>query len=69
MDRKLKCKYWTNNNHPLLVLQPAKVEELVASPHLVRFHNVISDAEIAHIKSIAKPRVGVKFVGLHLSKL
>nr|CAB3264618.1 prolyl 4-hydroxylase subunit alpha-1-like [Phallusia mammillata] len=57
VEKKLKCKYWTNNNHPLLILQPAKLEELWPSPHLVRFHDVLSDQEIAQIKAMAKPRL------------
>jgi len=58
VERRLKCRYWTNGNHPRLILQPAKLEELWHSPHVVRFHNIITDQEIADIKSIAKPRVG-----------
>lgn len=57
IEKRLKCYLWTNNNHPRLVFQPVKLEELWNSPHLVRFYDVMSDDEIAVIKSIAKPRV------------
>ncbi|XP_076818288.1 prolyl 4-hydroxylase subunit alpha-1-like [Clavelina lepadiformis] len=57
IEKKLKCYYWTNNNHPRLILQPTKLEELWHSPHLVRFHDVITDKEVEEIKAVAKPRL------------
>ncbi|XP_078483537.1 prolyl 4-hydroxylase subunit alpha-1-like [Ciona intestinalis] len=57
VERKLKCYLYTNNGHPRLLLQPVKLEELWHSPHLVRFHGIMSDKEIAMIKSLAKPRL------------
>jgi len=53
--RNLKCKLWTNSNHPRLILQPVKLEELWHSPQVVRFLDIISDEEMAEIKRIAKP--------------
>jgi len=57
IEKQLKCYYWTNNNQPRLLLSPAKLEEMYPSPHIVRFHDVISDYEIDVIKRIAKPRL------------
>ena len=53
---KLVCRYKTNN-HPLLLIAPAKEEEIYLDPYLVVYHNVISDQEVAVIKSIATPKV------------
>jgi len=57
VTKNLKCRYWTNNNHPRLTLQPVKLEELWHSPQVVRFLDIISDEDIAEIKKIAKPEL------------
>lgn len=54
---KLVCRYKTNND-PLLLINPAKEEEIYLDPYLVAYHNVISDYELAVIKSIATPKLG-----------
>lgn len=54
---KLVCRYKTNN-HPLLILSPAKEEEIYLDPYLVIYHNVITDYEVSVIKSIATPKLG-----------
>ncbi|BFZ17688.1 hypothetical protein BsWGS_20727 [Bradybaena similaris] len=53
---KLVCRYVTNN-HPLLLLQPAKEEMVHWNPFLVIYHDVMSDAEIKQIKQMATPRL------------
>ncbi|CAG2221625.1 P4HA [Mytilus edulis] len=56
-QHKLVCRYKTNND-PLLLINPAKEEEIYLDPYLVAYHNVISDYELAVIKSIATPKLG-----------
>jgi prolyl 4-hydroxylase len=53
---KLKCRY-VHNNHPLLLLQPVKEEEMHLDPLLVLYHDMLSDQEISDIKMLATPRV------------
>uniref|UniRef100_UPI00398EDF6A prolyl 4-hydroxylase subunit alpha-2-like isoform X2 n=1 Tax=Pristiophorus japonicus TaxID=55135 RepID=UPI00398EDF6A len=55
-QRKLFCRYH-NNNHPRLIIAPIKEEDEWDSPHIVRYHEVLSNAEIERIKEIAKPRL------------
>ena len=57
----LRCRFVTNDD-PFLVVAPFKVEELNLSPYIVVFHDVLSDSEIATIKSLSKPRVSVWFI-------
>ncbi|XP_076073308.1 prolyl 4-hydroxylase subunit alpha-2-like isoform X1 [Mytilus galloprovincialis] len=56
-QHKLVCRYKTNND-PLLLINPAKEEEIYLDPYLVAYHDVISDYELAVIKSIATPKLG-----------
>ena len=58
-EHKLKCFYTTNGNNPLLMLAPAKVEQLYHSPDLVQFHDVVSDNEIELIKNLSTPIVSI----------
>lgn len=59
-DRPLSCYYETNED-PLLILAPAKVEELTDKSLGLRFyHHVISDAEIEVFKRIASKKVTFK---------
>jgi prolyl 4-hydroxylase len=53
---KLFCRYRTNN-HPLLLLQPAKEEIVHFNPFVTIFHHVVSDEEIRQIKHLATPRL------------
>lgn len=53
---KLKCKYVTNNK-PFLLIAPFKVEELSIEPKILRFYDVMSDAEIEKLKELTFPRV------------
>ncbi|XP_060574023.1 prolyl 4-hydroxylase subunit alpha-1-like isoform X2 [Ruditapes philippinarum] len=54
---KLFCRYRTNN-HPLLIISPAKEEVLYLNPFLSVFHNSISDREIKLIQTLATPKLG-----------
>ncbi|RUS89704.1 hypothetical protein EGW08_002522 [Elysia chlorotica] len=53
---RLTCRYVTNG-HPLLILQPAKEEEMHLDPWIVVYHDIMSDAEIRQIKRLATPRL------------
>ena len=52
----LHCKFDASNN-PRLLLSPARVELLCVVPRVELLHEVISDAEIAHVKRLARPLV------------
>ncbi|XP_072368739.1 prolyl 4-hydroxylase subunit alpha-2-like isoform X2 [Scyliorhinus torazame] len=54
-QRKLFCRYHNNNKHPRLIIAPLKEEDEWDSPRIVRYHEMLSDAEIEKIKEIAKP--------------
>ncbi|XP_032885765.1 prolyl 4-hydroxylase subunit alpha-2 isoform X3 [Amblyraja radiata] len=56
-QKRLFCRYHNNNNHPRLLFAPIKEEDEWDSPHIVRYHEVLSDAEIERIKELAKPRL------------
>ena len=50
----LHCFYYHGkSDNFFLQLGPVKTEVLYNSPHIVRFYDVYSDAEIEHIKSVA----------------
>ncbi|GFR74347.1 prolyl 4-hydroxylase subunit alpha-1 [Elysia marginata] len=53
---RLKCQYVTNN-HPLLLLQPAKEEEMHLDPWIVVYHDIMSEEEMRQIKRLATPRL------------
>ncbi|CAG4974243.1 unnamed protein product [Parnassius apollo] len=55
ISKKLKCSYLTEN-HPFLKLAPIKMEQVYIAPDVFLFHQVMSDEEIEHIKTMAKPR-------------
>lgn len=45
-------------DNPLLMLAPAKIEEMYKDPGLVIYHDVISDREMDLVKGLATPLVG-----------
>ncbi|KAJ8266831.1 hypothetical protein GJAV_G00135170 [Gymnothorax javanicus] len=53
----LFCRYHDGNRNPRLLLAPMKEEDEWDSPHIVRYLNALSDAEIEKIKELAKPRL------------
>ena len=55
---RLTCR-WETNNKPLLMIQPAKLEEVHLKPWIVLYHGLLSDQEIETIKKIALPRVSM----------
>uniref|UniRef100_H2ZIE7 procollagen-proline 4-dioxygenase n=1 Tax=Ciona savignyi TaxID=51511 RepID=H2ZIE7_CIOSA len=57
VKKQLKCYYFTNKQHPRLLLSPIKLEELWNFPHIVRFHDIVSDKEANAIIELAKPQV------------
>jgi hypothetical protein len=57
---KLKCRYLTNGN-PFLLIGPIKQEEILDSPGIWVFHDVISDSKIDLMKSLALPKVKFAF--------
>lgn len=55
-EAKLFCRY-RHNNHPYLLLQPAKEEQVLDEPVVFLFHDILTDSDIAEIQSLALPRV------------
>lgn len=55
MLRQLKCFY--SSPHSYLKLQPIKSESVHLDPDVIVYHDIISDAEIAVVKSLAAPRL------------
>lgn len=53
---KLKCRY-VNKGKPYLLIAPLKEEEALLDPRIVLYREVMSDAEIETIQTLAKPRV------------
>ena len=53
---ELHCEFDTCND-PRLLLSPARVELLCVEPRVELLHEVLSDAEIAHVKRLARPLV------------
>ncbi|XP_006783741.1 prolyl 4-hydroxylase subunit alpha-1b isoform X1 [Neolamprologus brichardi] len=54
---RLFCRYYNNNRNPSLLLAPVKQQDEWDRPYIVRYLDVISDAEIERIKQLAKPRL------------
>ncbi|XP_064205909.1 prolyl 4-hydroxylase subunit alpha-2 isoform X1 [Anguilla rostrata] len=54
---RLFCRYQDGKRNPRLLLAPMKEEDEWDSPHIVRYLNALSDAEIEKIKELAKPRL------------
>lgn len=56
---RLFCRYHDNNRHPRYVIGPVKEEDEWDRPRIVRYHDIVSDKEMAKVKELAKPRVSV----------
>ena len=54
------CRYFDNNRHPKFVIAPVKEEDEWDRPHILRYHDIVSDAEIELVKQLAKPRVSAR---------
>ncbi|XP_076142250.1 prolyl 4-hydroxylase subunit alpha-1b isoform X1 [Alosa pseudoharengus] len=54
---RLFCRYYDNDHNPHFLLAPVKQEDEWDKPRIVRFHEIISDSEIAKVKELAKPRL------------
>ncbi|KAM9837366.1 prolyl 4-hydroxylase subunit alpha-1a [Aulostomus maculatus] len=54
---RLFCRYYDNNRHPRYVIGPVKQEDEWDSPHIVRYHNIVSEKEMEKVKELAKPRL------------
>ncbi|TSS85076.1 Prolyl 4-hydroxylase subunit alpha-1 [Bagarius yarrelli] len=54
---RLFCRYHDNKRNPRLLLAPVKQEDEWDRPHIVRYHNIISEYEMRKIKELAKPRL------------
>ncbi|XP_068697453.1 prolyl 4-hydroxylase subunit alpha-1-like isoform X1 [Montipora foliosa] len=52
---KLTCYFF--NEHPLLLLKPAKIELANLKPNIYLIHDVIRDSDIEFIKELAMPRL------------
>ena len=62
---KLTCYYY--NKHPLLVLNPAKIEMANLKPNIYLLHDIIRDEDMEFIKESAAPRVCDANVNLTLN--
>ncbi|XP_070790024.1 prolyl 4-hydroxylase subunit alpha-2 isoform X1 [Pituophis catenifer annectens] len=56
-QKRLFCRYHNGNRNPYLIIAPFKEEDEWDSPHIVRYHEVLSDEEIEKIKELAKPKL------------
>uniref|UniRef100_UPI00307984F9 prolyl 4-hydroxylase subunit alpha-1 isoform 4 precursor n=1 Tax=Mus musculus TaxID=10090 RepID=UPI00307984F9 len=56
-QKRLFCRYHDGNRNPKFILAPAKQEDEWDKPRIIRFHDIISDAEIEIVKDLAKPRL------------
>ncbi|XP_076981082.1 prolyl 4-hydroxylase subunit alpha-1-like isoform X2 [Tamandua tetradactyla] len=56
-QKKLFCRYHDGNRNPKFILAPAKQEDEWDKPRIIRFHDIISDAETEIVKDLAKPRL------------
>ncbi|XP_029282851.1 prolyl 4-hydroxylase subunit alpha-1-like isoform X2 [Cottoperca gobio] len=54
---RLFCRYYDNNRHPKYVISPVKQEDEWDRPRIVRYHDIVSEAEIEKVKELAKPRL------------
>uniref|UniRef100_A0A669DY96 procollagen-proline 4-dioxygenase n=1 Tax=Oreochromis niloticus TaxID=8128 RepID=A0A669DY96_ORENI len=54
---RLFCRYYDNNRHPRYVIGPVKQEDEWDSPHIVRYHNIVSEKDMEKVKELAKPRL------------
>ncbi|XP_029963116.1 prolyl 4-hydroxylase subunit alpha-1b isoform X1 [Salarias fasciatus] len=54
---RLFCRYFDNNRSPHYVLAPVKQQDEWDRPYIVRYLDIISDAEMEKVKQLAKPRL------------
>uniref|UniRef100_A0A672FWY3 procollagen-proline 4-dioxygenase n=2 Tax=Salarias fasciatus TaxID=181472 RepID=A0A672FWY3_SALFA len=54
---RLFCRYHDNGRHPRYVIGPVKQEDEWDRPHIVRYHDIVSDKEMEKVKELAKPRL------------
>uniref|UniRef100_A0A1A7XAW1 procollagen-proline 4-dioxygenase n=1 Tax=Iconisemion striatum TaxID=60296 RepID=A0A1A7XAW1_9TELE len=54
---RLFCRYYDNDRHPRFVIGPVKQEDEWDRPHIVRYHDVVSEKEMEKVKELAKPRL------------
>uniref|UniRef100_A0A3B3HZS5 Prolyl 4-hydroxylase subunit alpha-1 n=3 Tax=Oryzias latipes TaxID=8090 RepID=A0A3B3HZS5_ORYLA len=54
---RLFCRYYDNKHNPRFVLAPVKQQDEWDRPYIVRYIDIISEAEMDKIKQLAKPRL------------
>ncbi|KAK0142509.1 Prolyl 4-hydroxylase subunit alpha-1 [Merluccius polli] len=54
---RMFCRYFDNNRHPKYVIGPVKEEDEWDRPHILRYHDIVSDTEMELVKQLAKPRL------------
>lgn len=54
---RLFCRYYDNARHPKYVIGPVKQEDEWDHPHIIRYHDVVSNREMEKVKELARPRV------------
>jgi len=57
ISSQLTCFYWDTKKIPYLTLMKIKVEEAYKKPHLLLFHDIMSDQEINVVKEFSGPRL------------
>ncbi|XP_046888222.1 prolyl 4-hydroxylase subunit alpha-1a isoform X3 [Hypomesus transpacificus] len=56
-QKRMFCRYFDNNRHPMYVIGPVKQEDEWDRPRIVRYHDIMSNEEIEKVKELAKPRL------------
>lgn len=68
---RLFCRYYDNDGHPKYVIGPVKQEDEWDRPHIVRYHDVLSNRDVEKVKELATPRVrgNIRNICLSLASL
>jgi hypothetical protein len=56
-DHDLTCQY--RRHVPMFYIRPLKEELVNRRPRIVVYHDIITDSEIAKIKELSTPKVGI----------
>lgn len=66
-EKKLKCFYYTNNNHPSLVINPAKVEVLHDKPRIYRIKQILTETQMQRLEELGKQKLNRATARNHVS--
>ncbi|UYV67172.1 hypothetical protein LAZ67_4004223 [Cordylochernes scorpioides] len=66
-EQQTRLRCYLSSHHPLLVLSPARVEELNLEPRILIFHNVLSEKETDGFIRLARPLIlRINFISIYL---